>query len=271
MKGQAFIAIFALSALIIGCSKPDSGSGGPANGGATSGTTTPVAALKDLKIEDIEPGKGEGAKEGDTLAMLYRGQLVDGSVFDGNMDGEFKAMPDKDPFSLNLGMGMVIPGWDKGLIGIKVGGLRKLSIPASMAYGPQAQAKIPANSDLIFNVRCLDIVRRGEESVIDIKDTKAGTGAEVKKGDKVTIHYVGKLLNDKEFDSSRKANKPFSFTVGAGEVVPGFDKGVIGMRKGGVRMLRIPPGAAYGANPAGAIPPNSVLKFEMELLQINGK
>jgi len=141
-----------------------------------------------------------------------------------------------------------------------------------MGYGAQGSGeKIPPNSDLVFTVKCLDIVHQGEEKVIDIKDLKVGSGAEVKNGDKVTIHYVGTLLNGKQFDSSREKNQPFEFTVGAGEVVAGFDKGLLGMRRGGLRKLRIPPMAAYGSNPNGGIPPNSVLNFEIECLKINGK
>jgi len=205
------------------------------------------------------------------LTMLYRGKLVNGTVFDSNMEEDGKPSPGKDPFSLVLGMGMVIPGWDKGLVGCKVGELRKLSVPSKLAYGEKGQGQIAPNSDLIFTVTCLDIVRKGEEMVIDTTDLKKGTGPAVKKGDKVTIHYVGKLLNDKQFDSSRDKKTPFSFTVGAGEVVPGFDKGVMGMQKGGLRKLRIPPQAAYGADPTGGIPGNSVLIFEIELLKLNGK
>jgi peptidylprolyl isomerase len=279
MKGRAFITLFAITALALGCSNSEK----PApNGTSTTGTTATTAttgttgsaqgALKELKTEDLEPGKGPAAEEGDTLTMLYRGKLANGTVFDGNMDDAYKPLPDKDPFPVALGMGMVIKGWDKGLIGIKVGGVRKISVPPDLGYGPSGSGQIPPNADLYFTVKCLDIVKKGEEMVIDTNDVKVGSGAEVKKGDKVTVHYVGKLLSDKQFDSSRDPGKsPYTFTVGAGEVVPGFDKGVLGMKKGGLRKVRIPPQAAYGANPQGGIPPNSVLMFEIEVLKINGK
>lgn len=269
MKVNSFIIPIALMALMTGCSKGDDKA---ASSGSTAGTNQPaVPALKELKKEVIKPGTGEGAKNGDMLTMLYRGKLTNGAVFDGNMDDEFKPTPDKDPFALNLGMGMVIKGWDQGLVGVKVGEVCKLSIPPDLGYGDKGSGQIPPNSDLYFTVKCLDIIRQGEENVIDITDVKVGTGPEVKKGDKITVHYVGTLLNGKQFDSSRDKNTPFSFTVGAGEVVPGFDKGVIGMKKDGKRNVRIPPAAAYGANPSNGLPANSVLKFELEVLTVNGK
>jgi peptidylprolyl isomerase len=207
------------------------------------------------------------------LTMVYEGKLTTGKVFDGNltMPG-YKPAPGKDPFSLTLGMGSVIPGWDKGLVGIKKDGVRKLSIPSNLGYGPTGSGEaIPPNADLIFIVKCLDIVKRGEELVIDGTNIKPGSGPAVKNGDLISVHYEGKLLSGKKFDSSRDRKQTFNFTVGKGEVVPGFDKGVVGMKKGGVRLVRIPPMAAYGAQPNGAIPANSVLLFEIEVIKINGK
>ncbi|MBN9500208.1 MAG: FKBP-type peptidyl-prolyl cis-trans isomerase [Armatimonadetes bacterium] len=275
MKGTSYLFLPILASLLLaGCSSDS------AKTEATSPTDKPTeskdapktgGSLAELKIEDIEPGKGYGANDGDLVTVLYRGTLADGTEFDGNMDASLKPKADRDPFAVPLGAGRVIPGWDQGLKGIKVGGVRKLSIPSKLGYGEQSQDKIPANSDLFFTVKCLNIVKKGEEMVIDTKDTKQGTGAAVKNGDKVTIHYVGTLLNGKKFDSSRDRNQPFEFKVGNGDVVPGFDKGVLGMKKGGIRTVVIPPDAAYGARPTGSIPPNSVLQFEIELLKVNGK
>jgi peptidylprolyl isomerase len=269
MKGQAFISTVALCAFIVGCSKaPDTGKRVEVS---TPKGPDAAANVKGLKIETIKPGKGQEAKVGDMLSMLYRGTLANGTEFDGNMDENQKPKMDKEPFALTLGMGMVIKGWDQGLVGMKVGEVRKLSIPAALGYGEQATGAIPPNSDLFFTVKCLDIVAKGEEMVIDTSDVKTGTGPAVKNGDKISVHYVGKFLNDKQFDSSRDRKAPYTFTVGKGEVVPGFDKGVLGMKKGGIRKLRIPPEAAYGGDGQSGIPPNSVLLFEIEVLKINGK
>jgi peptidylprolyl isomerase len=269
MEARTFITIFALTAAIVGCQKEASAP----DGQGKDGKPIPSANKVDkLVIEDIEPGKGYAAQNGDLLTMLYEGKLANGKIFDGNMTTpDYKPVPNKDPFPLPLGGGMVISGWDKGLVGMKVGGIRKLSIPSDMGYGPNGTGDIPPNADLYFVVKCLDIVKKGEEFVIDTEDVKPGSGPAVKNGDKISVHYVGKLVSGKQFDSSRDRKKPFEFTVGQGEVVPGFDKGVVGMKKGGVRKVRIPPQAAYGAAPNQGLPGNSVLNFEIEILSINGK
>jgi hypothetical protein len=107
---------------------------------------------------------------------------------------------------------------------------------------------------------------------LDVKDLTLGKGDAAAAGDKVSVHYVGTLMDGKEFDSSRKRGKPFDFILGKGQVIKGWDQGVAGMKVGGKRKLTIPPSLAYG--PRGSppvIPPNATLQFEVELLAINAK
>ena len=104
-------------------------------------------------------------------------------------------------------------------------------------------------------------------------DTTVGTGDEAARGKKVTVHYTGWLYNNgekgKKFDSSVDRGEPFSFNLGAGQVIPGWDQGVAGMKVGGKRTLIIPASLGYGARGAGGvIPPNATLVFEVELLAI---
>jgi FKBP-type peptidyl-prolyl cis-trans isomerase len=102
-----------------------------------------------------------------------------------------------------------------------------------------------------------------------IIDLRAGTGAECKAGDHVTVHYTGTLDDGTKFDSSRDRGQPFSFPLGAGRVIKGWDHGVAGMKVGGQRRLEIPAEEGYGARGAGAaIPPNSTLHFDVELIRI---
>lgn len=101
-----------------------------------------------------------------------------------------------------------------------------------------------------------------------VEDVTIGQGAEAKPGEVVSVHYVGTLDNGATFDSSRGRGKPFSFTLGQGQVIRGWDIGVAGMREGGVRKLTIPPDQAYGARAIGSIPANSTLHFEVELLKV---
>ena len=101
-----------------------------------------------------------------------------------------------------------------------------------------------------------------------VQDIRLGTGAEVKKGDTITVNYLGTLENGTKFDSSYDRNQPFTTQIGVGSVIPGWDEGLIGMKVGGKRKLTIPSALGYGAQGAGTIPPNSNLIFEVELLKI---
>ena len=110
-----------------------------------------VSQVDDLKIEVLQEGDGEEAKEGRDVVVNYKGTLVNGNVFDSSYDrGE--------PFTFTLGQGQVIEGWDKGVLGMKVGEKRKLTIPPEMAYGERgAGSNIPPNSTLVFEVELLEV------------------------------------------------------------------------------------------------------------------
>ena len=106
-------------------------------------------------------------------------------------------------------------------------------------------------------------------SGLQYEDVQEGSGTGAKSGDTVDVHYTGWLTNGKKFDSSLDRNRPFSFKLGAGQVIQGWDEGVAGIKEGGKRKLTIPPELGYGKRGAGGvIPPDATLVFEVELLKI---
>ena len=115
----------------------------------TNMNTSPASA-QGLKIEDLKVGTGSAVKSGDNIVINYKGTLTDGTKFDSSYDRG-------QPFETQIGVGQVIKGWDEGVVGMKVGGKRKLTIPPSMGYGNQAAGSIPPNSTLIFEVELVGI------------------------------------------------------------------------------------------------------------------
>jgi peptidylprolyl isomerase len=234
-----------------------------------------VTTASGLQYVEIKKGDGPVPKVGEVVSVNYRGDLVDGTQFDNSYDrGE--------PFRFALGEGMVIPGWDEGIALMNVGGKAKLIIPPDLAYGAQgAGSVIPPNATLIFEVELMDIqpgspaaptqVNGSDYTVttsgLKYYDLKVGDGAAVTAGQQVTVTYTGWLTDGTKFDSSIDRAQPFTFALGAGNVIPGWDEGVSTMKIGGKRQLVIPPVLAYGEQGAGGvIPPNATLIFEVELL-----
>lgn len=105
-------------------------------------------------------------------------------------------------------------------------------------------------------------------SELRITDRVVGTGPSPSVGKKVKVHYTGTLENGVKFDSSVDRGQPFQFTIGVGQVIKGWDEGVMTMKVGGKRQLIVPPALGYGSRATGPIPPNSTLYFEVELLGV---
>jgi FKBP-type peptidyl-prolyl cis-trans isomerase len=129
---------------------------------------------------------------------------------------------------------------------------------------------------LMLVAACGGDTERTNVTELTKQDGRVGTGAEAVAGRNVTVHYTGWLFDatsadhkGTKFDSSRDRNEPFEFQLGAGQVIPGWDQGVAGMKVGGQRTLTIPPDMGYGARGAGGvIPPNATLLFDVELLGV---
>lgn len=131
---------------------------------------------------------------------------------------------------------------------------------ASDLLTPDAADPMPENAENIVTT----------PSGLQYIDIEEGTGATPQAGQTVVVHYTGTLQNGTKFDSSRDRNQPFSFPLGAGRVIRGWDEGISTMKVGGRRQLIIPPELGYGARGAGGvIPPNATLIFDVELLRIS--
>ena len=134
----------------------------------------------------------------------------------------------------------------------------KINLSASVDNEVEEENNI--NDNLIMN----------NQNNLKVEILKQGSGEEIKNGDKATVHYTGTLENGQKFDSSLDRGQPFEFTIGAGQVIKGWDRGVLGMKIGEKRKLTIPFDLAYGESGIpGAIPPKATLIFEVELLKIN--
>jgi peptidylprolyl isomerase len=146
-------------------------------------------------------------------------------------------------------------------------------------FGASAQDAAVTQSDVVVvaagdetNERTKAIMEAADDNgnvkSMIVDDIKVGEGAEVKAGDTVAVHYIGTLQDGTEFDNSKKRGTPFTFNVGGGQVIKGWDEGLVGMKVGGQRVLVIPPEKAYGENGIGPIPPNATLVFAIELVEI---
>ena len=237
--------------------------------GAPTITAPDGPAPQDLVTTDVTIGEGAELQSGQLAVVDYIGaNYSNGVVFDASYG--------RAPFSVKIGEGKVIKGWDQGLVGMRVGGRRQLVIPPDLAYGDQSQGDIGPNETLIFLVDLRAALSRPKpqpapDPVTELKitDVTEGSGDRaVESGDTVNVQYVGVLGGSgEEFDASWDRGEPFSFEVGAGRVIAGWDQGLIGMKLGGRRRLVIPGDLAYGATGSPPqIGPNEQLVFEIDLV-----
>lgn len=184
----------------------------------------PVATseVEGIKIEDLKIGEGYEVKPGGAVVALYHGTLASDptKVFDSAFDrGE----------PIAFGLAQVIPGWQKGVPGMKIGGVRRLTIPAALAYGPASPSPdIPPNSDLVFVIQLVD--------AIQFTDTQVGTG-DVATGQFLPVtNYV--LKNDKgEVVGKNPDGQPYVWLPGE---FNGITSGIEGMKVGGKRTIKVP-------------------------------
>ena len=284
----------------------------------TKNNLKPLKTVSGIYYVISKEGTGEKVQAGQSVSVNYTGKLIDGKVFDSNEDSAFHHV---EAFTVEVGKGHVIKGWDEGLQLLKKGSKATLFIPSGLAYGPQEHNPIPANGILIFDVTILDVMTAEEakkaaeakaaqqkkeaegkqamqklnedrelkeyfakhniqatktESGMYYSISREGTGENAKPGQNVTMHYLGKLLNGKVFDSNMDSTftatpgkAPFTFPLGQHRVIAGWDEGVQLLKKGSRGTFYLPSYLAYGERGAGgSIPPNAILIFDVEVMDI---
>ena len=151
----------------------------------------------------------------------------------------------------------------------QVGSKQNTAIAAELTQTLPASTTVTENNILIASNTMSDANAVTTPSGLKYVELKEGTGATPKPGQTVEVHYVGTLEDGTQFDSSRDRGQPFSFKIGIGQVIKGWDEGVSTIKVGGRRQLIIPPELGYGARGAGGvIPPNATLLFDVELLGV---
>ncbi len=262
------VAVFAVA-----CSSDDSEGGPPPVEGTSSVT--------DLGVEVIEiaTGVGPAITSGDLLEVHYTGWLSDGREFDSSLDRG-------QTFSFKLDAGNVIDGWDDGVAGMAQGGVRRLIIPPELAYGDSGrEGSIPPGAELTFDIELVSytpcvfpddspppVAADAETFTTDngiqvIVIAKGSDEDPTQNGDSVSMNYTGWLTaNGAMFDSSHNRCDQFNFVLGNGEVIRGWDEGILGMSPGDIRRLIIPADLAYGEQARSSIPANSSLTFDVELI-----
>lgn len=233
-----------------------------------------------LKYKIDVKGTGDKPKPGSIVTVHYTGKLTNDSVFDSSVKRN-------QPFKFKLGQGQVIKGWDEGIALLGKGDKATLMIPPHLGYGERgAGGVIPPNATLIFEVELIDFqepLPPAEPFVVEgltKKKTASGleyyivkenpTGAKPEAGKPVSVHYTGYLENGTKFDSSVDRGDAFTFALGVGQVIPGWDEGISLLKTGEKARLVIPSKLGYGeAGAGGVIPPNATLIFDVELIKVN--
>lgn len=259
----------------------------PAEPEGQAGQTDQSEAFTELGITEIEVGDGETVEPGATVTVHYRGTFREsGEEFDSSYSrGEPAVFP----------LSGVIAGFSEGLLGMKVGGKRRVDIPWDMAYGAQGRPPaIPPRSDLVFELELVDVENaapaapaeppkkpdletefEGEPQELGgglvVRDIAEGRGEQsVKPGARVFVHILGvRAETGEQFASSREAGGPQELDLGEPGMLTGLVRGIEGMKPQGKRRIEVPSEMGFGEQGAGdLVPPGSDLVFEIELLSM---
>lgn len=251
-----------------------------------------VVTLKSgLRYNDVKVGTGVEAKNGNLVEINFRGWVIKDSsdlFSDWAVDSTKKLDIIADSYAMNqpikiiLGSDNFIKGSEEGMVGMKPGGQRTIIIPSYLCYGPEGMGPIPPNSSIKVVIELVSSKEVPLAKMWDVDSTlfkttasglkyaiiKEGEGPLIEKGKQVVVHYSGFLLNGTKFDSSVERDEPLTFSAGIGQVIPGWDEGLLLLKKGSKAKFIIPSNLAYGERDLGKIPPNSTLVFDVEIVDV---
>ncbi len=262
---------------ILACSNGKEAKGEDNQNQANMTTGDTITTASGLKVIFTKRGDGIEAKAGMVVKVHYVGKLEDGTEFDNSVKrGE--------PIEFPLGSGYVIPGWDEGIAMMKVGDKATMIIPPAIGYGSRDMGTIPPNSTLYFDVELVDAREVPKPEPYDVegkKIEKTPSGLQYilvednEEGEQAyanmvaEVNYTLYLEDGSVVDSSIPKGKPMEFTIGAGNMIRGFDEGVRLMKVGDKMRLIIPAKLGYGDRGAGGvIPPGATLIFDVELMSL---
>ena len=275
MKKVLWVLVVILTALLFGCNK------GP----------EVVTLESGLKYMDDSLGTGREAKVGNLVSIHFSGWMIPkdstGELFSDWSADQSKSMLSlgdsktrNQPIKFVLNSSSFIKGSDEGIVGMKTGGVRTIIIPSKLAYGEAGIGFIPPNTDLKVVVDLLEVKDKVVAEMWQVDTTlfkttasglkyviiSEGEGPAVEAGKVITVHYSGYLEDGTLFDSSIERDEPIQFIVGQGQVIPGWDEGMLLLKKGDKARFIIPPQLGYGETQLEKIPANSTLIFDTEIV-----
>jgi len=232
-----------------------------------------LVEVAEVEVEDLVVGEGEPVAEGDYVEIAYSAWHVDA---DGGRGDEIaSSVGAGEPARLLLGAGMVNEGLDRGLLGMRPDGVRRVVVPPALGYGAAEKDGIPPGSTIMYEVTLQRVLGVTTETL------RQGDGTPVRPGQRVSFHLEGWLRNDdgskgEQFEDSRRLATPYTSIVGTFKIQPGLELGMRGMNRGGLRRIEVPSDLAFGTRgwhrgPRTLVPPNSDVIYELEVLGGTGR
>lgn len=218
-----------------------------------------ITTASGLHYKILKPGRGDTAEAGRYVLVRYKGMTLDGQVFDRSPAGK--------PVGFMLFSGDVPRGWDEGVMGMRVGEKRSLVMSPGLMCGRYPGDVVTPDGTLRFEIELVGVLKG-----VSLTMEQTGSGPIARLGDTVQVQYRAYLGHERQaFDDTYEHGGPVELHLGVGELIRGWELGVVGMRQGERRLIEIPSYLGYGdRGAAGIIPPGAGLRYEVELVGVRG-